>query len=241
MDAWLVIGISGVTCGGKSTLAKRLVEYFQDAHGQIIKENMKINKVCLLQQDTYFWPKDSAQHTHLEKLENVNNREILSAVNMDKMCKDTLEVLGEKFLLYNTSSDGDVRMDEDENLFADHHINFNLAQKKYQRLNTFPFINLNILILDGFLIFNHPFTMDLCNLKFHMHVPYEVCYNRRKERRRLRLGAPDHVGYFEMIVWPMYEKHFNEFKDHEGVVFLNGVLPVEQISKFVVKSIENAL
>jgi nicotinamide/nicotinate riboside kinase len=230
MDAWLVIGISGVTCSGKTTLAKALIQYFQDPQACLIKENKRINKVCLIQQDDYFVPKDDAQPWTLD-----SNRENMSIVNTARMSKDILEVLGVNFLLYNC----DDRMDEDENLFAKHRMLFSLNQK----LNPTAFININILILEGFLIFNHPFTLDLCNLMFHMHVPYELCYKRRKERHRVRLGSPDPdgVGYFEKIVWPMYVKHFNAFKDHEGVVILNGILPKEQILKFVVKSIECAL
>jgi nicotinamide/nicotinate riboside kinase len=239
MDAWLVIGISGVTCSGKSTLARGLLENFQAAQGQSIRQHLKLARCVLIQQDSYFRPKDSALHKQIEGMGGCNNRDIIEAIDMDRMCKDILEVLGENFLLFNTG-DECVKMDEERNMFADHHINFKNAAK-YQKLNQHPYISLNILILEGFLLFNHPFTLDLCGLKYHMHVPYELCQKRRKERRRERLNAPDHVGYFEMVVWPMYEKHFKEFRDVEGLVILNGALPREQIGVFVRKSIENAL
>jgi nicotinamide/nicotinate riboside kinase len=239
MDAWLVVGVSGVTCGGKSTLAKSLTDYFSKSRSKIIKDNIKIKNVCLLKQDDYFLPVNSAHHTHVAKLNHIN-WDIITSMDMEKMSTDILNLLGEKFLLYNTNTEcGSSKIDEYDNLFFDHHINnFKLTQKKYQRLNTVPCINLNILILDGFLIFNNQFTRDLCNLKFHLHVPYERCRKRRAERI---YDPPDVLGYFEMIVWPMYEKNFREFKDHEGVEILNGDLSPEQIFKYVLKRIENAL
>jgi nicotinamide/nicotinate riboside kinase len=237
MDAWLVIGISGVTCGGKTTLAQSLLDHFRKSHSKMIKDHIKIKNVVLMNQDDYFLPVDSPTHTLVEKLNHIN-WEVISAIDMDRMCGDILNVLGEKFLLYNTDAESGTKMDEEENLFSDHHINFSLAQKKYQRLNTHPYINLNILILEGFLLFNHSFTLDLCTLKFHLHIPYERCAKRRAART---YDPPDVVGYFEMIVWPTYEKNIKELKDVDGMVLLNGDLSQEQIFKFVLKSIENAL
>lgn len=45
------------------------------------------------------------------------------------------------------------------------------------------------------------------------------------------------TGYFEMIVWPEYEKHLKSFKDREDVVFLNGEATPEKCFQFVLKSL----
>lgn len=60
METWLVIGISGVTNGGKTTLAKSLEAYFTaHLHKTFFKENLILNKVVALCQDDYFLPVDS--------------------------------------------------------------------------------------------------------------------------------------------------------------------------------------
>lgn len=267
METWLVIGISGVTNGGKTTLAKSLLSYFSGNLNKIIfKENITLNKVTMLSQDDYFLSVDSPKHKVVEKLSHIN-WEILSSIDMDKMCHDIMKILGHKFILYNchqlNKSEGDnniaeqvepVAADED-NIFADHFLSnylnrydecaasgnqrtSNLIKKSknesFQNMN----IKLNVLLIEGFLIFNHPFTLDLCNIKFHLHLPYEKCYARRIQRT---YDPPDVVGYFEMCVWPLYEKHFKEFKDQPDIFMLNGEIPKENIFNYVLNCIKNLL
>lgn len=266
METWLVIGVSGVTNGGKTTLAKCLQRYFTDHLNKIIfKENITLHKVALLSQDDYFLPVDSPKHKVIEKLGHIN-WEILSAIDMDKMCHDIMKILGHKFILYNchqlSKSEGensiaeqvDLGTDED-NIFADHFLSnylnkyddgsagvnqrtTNIIKKSkndsFQNMN----IKLNVLIIEGFLIFNHPFTLDLCNVKFHIHLPYEKCYERRITRV---YDPPDVVGYFEMCVWPLYEKHFKEFKDRPDMFMLNGEVPKENIFNYVLNCIKDLL
>lgn len=50
---------------------------------------------------------------------------------------------------------------------------------------------------------------------------------------------PDVVGYFEMCVWPMYEKHFKEFRDRTDVYMLNGEVPKENIMNYVLNCIKD--
>lgn len=267
METWLVIGISGVTNGGKTTLAKSLQHYFTGHLNKIIfKENITMNKVALLSQDDYFLPVDSPKHKVIEKLGHIN-WEILSSIDMDKMCHDIMTILGHKFILYNchqlSKTEGDNNIAEqvdpvtdEDNIFADHFLSnylnkyddgsvagvnqrtTNLIKKSknesFQNMN----IKLNVLLIEGFLIFNHPFTLDLCNVKFHTHLPYEKCYERRIKRE---YDPPDVVGYFEMCVWPMYEKHFKEFKDRPDIYMLNGEVPKENILNYVLNCIKDLL
>ncbi|XP_058125995.1 nicotinamide riboside kinase 2 [Anopheles ziemanni] len=268
METWLVIGVSGVTNGGKTTLAKSLETYFASQQNKgFFKENLTLNKVVSLCQDDYFLPVDSPKHTVIEKLNHIN-WEILSSIDMERMCLDIMKILGHKFILYNchqlrqSADEGTVVggeqsvdsmvEDEEDNIFADHFLsNFlskydengggrttNLIKKSknesYQNMN----IKLNILLLEGFLIFNNPFTLDLCSIKFHIHLPYERCYARRLQRV---YDPPDVVGYFEMCVWPMYEKHFQEFKDRKDIYILNGEIPQENIFNYVLNCVKDLL
>lgn len=72
-NEWIIIGISGVTCGGKTSLANQL--------------NTKLSPVYLFHQDKYFYPDDSPHHVKCENLDH-NNYDILSALDMDTMYKD---------------------------------------------------------------------------------------------------------------------------------------------------------
>ncbi|XP_058059267.1 nicotinamide riboside kinase 1 [Anopheles bellator] len=272
METWLVIGISGVTNGGKTTLAKSLESYFTAQQGKVFfKENLTLNRVVSLCQDDYFLPVDSPKHTMIEKLNHIN-WEILSSLDMERMCFDIMKILGHKFILYNCGHHRPATVvagtvvdrhrieqvepmvqDEEDNIFADHMLsNFlckydengtggrttNLIKKSkndsYQNMN----LKLNVLLLEGFLIFNHPIPLDLCSVKFHIHLPYEKCYARRLQRV---YNPPDVVGYFEICVWPSYEKHFKEFKDRKDVYVLNGEIPQENLFNYVLNCVKDLL
>ncbi|XP_032522120.2 nicotinamide riboside kinase 2 [Danaus plexippus] len=72
---WIVIGISGVTCGGKTTLADKLKE--------------ALHPVYVFHQDRYFYSDDSPKHVRCEGLDH-NNYDILSALDMDAMYRDVI-------------------------------------------------------------------------------------------------------------------------------------------------------
>lgn len=75
---WIIIGISGVTCGGKTTLANRL----KDA----------IAPVYLFHQDMYFYPDDSPKHVKCKGLPH-NNYDILSSLDMERMYSDVMKTM----------------------------------------------------------------------------------------------------------------------------------------------------
>ncbi|XP_052749466.1 nicotinamide riboside kinase 1 [Galleria mellonella] len=77
-DDWIVIGVSGVTCGGKTTLANRL-------------KNV-LRPVYVFHQDKYFYPDDSPKHVRCEGMEH-NNYDILSALDMETMYDDIIQTL----------------------------------------------------------------------------------------------------------------------------------------------------
>lgn len=254
MEQWLVIGISGVTCSGKTTLAQSLHKHFKDQRGCEIKPGIELNRVEVVNQDTYFRQVDDPNHQNVEQLNHLN-WEIIESIDMGKMVNDVMEILGPKFLLYKTRSSTNAL--SHENLFTHHYIGHPYQQKSRLfrghdddelMLNDEDHRNfhkivkhnslLNILIVEGFLIFNHSVTFDLCNVKYHLHVPYEMCNARRTQRT---YDPPDVPYYFEMVVWPSYEKHLREFKDREDVLFLNGDASPEKCLKFVVKSITDEL
>lgn len=243
-EQWLVTGISGVTCGGKTSLASSLYDYFNARLGQEIKTGIELHRVELMNQDSYFRPDADPNHVKIEKLNHLN-WEIIESVDTERMINDIMKILGKDFVLYNTLASTQVV--STENLFAEHYANnstrsFNDELMIDDEHMSYKHVKhnsvLNILIIEGFLIFNHPVIFDIFNVKFHLHIPYEICYARRKNRV---YEPPDVQYYFEMIVWPEYERHLREFKDRKDVMFLNGDVSPKKILDFVLYSLKAQL
>jgi hypothetical protein len=105
-------------------------------------------------------------------------------------------------VLYNTQSSSRLSSIDHENLFAHNYATSSLRQNEVDVMmsnNSNEFnskhakhrVLLNILIIEGFLIFNHPVTLDFCNVKFHLHVQYEIVKARRVNRV---YNPPDPLG-----------------------------------------------
>lgn len=75
---WIIIGVSGVTCGGKTTLANKLHDL--------------LTPVYVFHQDKYFYPDDSPNHVKCEGLDH-NNYDILSSLDMAAMFKDIMRTV----------------------------------------------------------------------------------------------------------------------------------------------------
>lgn len=195
--SWLVVGISGITCGGKTTLSKSLYDYLSDADNKnCLSNNVSIGAVKMINQDAYFYPEHHPNHIWIDLINHVNF-DVIGALDMNQMCTDLNTELGKRFTLYSKSKPTNI---------------------------------VNIMLIDGFTIFNHSVLNRICQLKFHIHLPYEKCY----ERRMLRTyEPPDVLGYFELCVWPMYEQNFNEIKNKDDIMLLNGDTTQEKLFSYV--------
>lgn len=172
----------------------------------------------MINQDEYFLPVDHPNHTWIEKLNHIN-WEILTALDVDKMCDDIRAIVGCDTYYERNSL---LMMETTTSMLDDVSV-------------TDP-IETNILIVEGFILFNHTVSSDLCDIKFHLHLPYEKCW----ERRQKRVYVPaDVVGYFEACVWPYYEKYFKETRENQEVIKLNGELAREKILNFVLKYVQS--
>lgn len=189
--SWFVIGVTGVSCSGKTSLAQSIGNVFSDL---VLKAKyfptLQIGDVKLVCQDDYFWPIDDPRHEWI-KVDDINhiNREQLSALDMDKMCNDLMDIIG----------------------------NDNIYSKNTNSPNESA--PLNILIIEGFLIFNHKLIAELCQVKICLNISFEKCFDRRKVRIYKQRTPP---GYFERYTWPLYESHFNEFKNMENLIMIDG-------------------
>lgn len=219
MGSWFVIGVSGVSCAGKTSLSNNLRDFLTNGQFADPKLNaearvqelvhrighcrFRIGRVEVLHQDDYFLPEQCQEDVEL--LDH-KNWELITGLDMKRMCTDVENVLRR-----------DVAFQLPDG---------NLVQNV-----------INILIIEGFTIFHNPFILELCNLKVHMHLPFEKCLERRKRRS---YDPPDVVGYFEMCVWPEYEKYFRErIKERKDIRLLNGELPMGELNTYVLNLIGN--
>lgn len=85
-ETLIIVGISGVTCGGKTTTAHKLRSYLP---------NCKI-----ITQDDYYFDNDNPRHKWIQELNHVNY-DILTSLDMDKMHKDVLNILNNEKLVRN--------------------------------------------------------------------------------------------------------------------------------------------
>lgn len=75
---WLIVGISGSTCSGKTLLASRL--------------NAEFKNSIIICQDDYFLPKDDQRHVLIPEL-NHPNYELMTSLDMEQMRLDVQTTL----------------------------------------------------------------------------------------------------------------------------------------------------
>ncbi|KAI9555848.1 hypothetical protein GHT06_018365 [Daphnia sinensis] len=182
----LTVGISGVTCGGKSSIASLLKSTFPRA-----------KFIC--QDDFYFSCGDSKS----QKLDSVGhpNWDSLESIDMISMTRKVQEII-----------------DDVSN----------------EKLPT-----QNLLIIDGFLIFNYPPLAQLCDLKYFLTLPFEECLARR--RKRTSYNIPDQPSYFSDVAWPMYLLHLKEMQKlsfANEIQYLDGTASLHENFERILKDIE---
>lgn len=243
---WLIIGVSGTTCSGKSTLAQSLHKELPGSY--------------LVRQDDFFLPVDSERHTLIPAL-NHFNWEIMTSLDMEKMHTVIENIL---------SSDSDQSVTSLDSLVqaanrvtgshcytecnSDKNATFpNVTNGCYKKLtedNPIPdqsqtvvtdqpttgtaasktntingcadkqISHLRVLIIEGFLIFNDKKLANLCHHKYFLTLTREQCWARRSVRI---YDPPDVPGYFDLCVWPEYEKHSDQvIKQVPDVTIIDG-------------------
>lgn len=220
-----VIGISGITGGGKTTLAASLLEFLNNATNEKLFNGYHINSVQLIQQDKYFYARDSPHHKWIPEI-NFINRELLSAMDMDRFACD-VEVLQSKL---------SESIPENSKITSSKEIN--CSSVAYND-NSVP---LNILIIEGFLIFNDERINRWCHIRLHIYLSYDVGYERRLTRTFKHIN-PNPKWYFANFIWPSYQMNLNEIKTKMDLNFIDGEQSVQDIFdqslKLIGKSLEN--
>ncbi|XP_034249508.1 nicotinamide riboside kinase 1 [Thrips palmi] len=195
---WVVVGISGATCSGKSTLAGNLHEMLPQS--------------VLIRQDDYFLPVDSPAHIKVEALGHLN-WEIMTALDMDSMRSDVHNILSQDPSLAKLPAKAQRSTNDGAG-----------------SIEAFP----NLLILEGFLLLNDPALSSLCDLRYYLTLTREQCWERRQKRT---YDPPDIPGYFDLTVWPEYEKHRNQVLGQSNIKFVDGMIQPDITRASVVNDI----
>jgi len=196
LEKWLIIGVSGVTCGGKTTLSTEL--------------NKIIPHSVMISQDDYFKDVADPTHTWIAELNHINF-DIISSLDMEKMHQDLTSMLKTTENLRNKTKNGLNLM-----TFTDtNNLQKNLC-KKIEETGT------KVLIIEGFCIFNYKPIADLCNLKYYFTLTKDECYKRRITRV---YEPPDCPGYFEKCAWPEYLNLLGDVNENvKNVKYFDGTL-----------------
>jgi Uridine kinase len=261
---WLIIGVSGATCSGKSTLAQFL---HKELPGSYL--------VC---QDDFFLPVDSERHTLIPAL-NHFNWELMTSLNMEQMHTVIENILSSDSDQSVTSLDSLVQAAnrvKGSRCYAECYTDNNETlpnvtdgcYKKLTEDNPIPnqthsvvtdqpitgvassqtntisdcadkqISDLRILIIEGFLLFNDKKLANLCHHKYFLTLTRDQCWARRSVRI---YDPPDVPGYFDLCVWPEYEKYRDQvFKEVPDVTVIDGNRDRTSVLKQVLLEIVHA-
>ncbi|XP_056407970.1 nicotinamide riboside kinase 2 isoform X2 [Hyla sarda] len=189
----IIIGIGGVTNGGKTTLTKRLIGALPNC--------------CVVHQDDFFKLPDQIEVGE----DGFKQWDVITSIDMEAMVNTVTAWV------------------ENPVKFARSH---GIALSCSSELD-----DVQILILEGFLLYNHKSLADLCSERYYLSIPYEECKRRRSGRN---YTVPDPPGLFDGHVWPMYLKHRLEMEESGvSVVPIDGLLSKDEIFTKVYTDIHN--
>ncbi|XP_029141764.1 nicotinamide riboside kinase 2 [Protobothrops mucrosquamatus] len=217
-----IIGIGGVTNGGKTTLTNRLTQALPNC--------------CVVHQDDFFKPQDQIQVGD----DGFKQWDVLASLDMEAMV-NTVRAWRENPVKFARSHGVNVSHDS------------KMPDSK----------DIDILVVEGFLLYNYRPLVDLFDKRYYLAVPYDECKRRRrplvdlfdkryylavpydecKRRRSTRkYTIPDPPGLFDGHVWPMYLKHRKEMEANEvNVVYLDGLKSRDDLYLQVFEDIQNTL
>lgn len=189
---YLIIGLSGATNSGKTTLTLKLKQAFS-----------AMDTLC---QDTYFLePDDERLKEFIVPEVGHANWEQVGAMDMEAMMRDV------KTWTTESEASGSFQVDR----------------------HSIP-----ILLIEGFLIFNHSELTTYFHKKYFLTIDRETCVERRRQRH---YNPPDVPGYFEKVVWPMYLFNKEALSDQTDIVYLDGTEDQEEVAARIKSDIKQLI
>lgn len=204
----LIIGISGPSCSGKTTLARLLRNIFASTG----------HEAFILHQDDYYI-NDDAIPIHEE------------TGQPDWDCLESLDVGHFKAALQHIRATStlpkELESKEDQNEAGKVNIDAVLIEDLQEQAKTMP--KSTIAIIDGFLLFTpaleHLYSFPLMDIRLFLPISRELMINRRAARSgyvTLEGFWKDPPEYVERVVWPNYARyHSHLFKDIDNSLELD--------------------
>ncbi|RXG56922.1 Nicotinamide riboside kinase 2 [Armadillidium vulgare] len=218
----LIVGLSGVTNGGKTTLCNSLMKILP-------------NSTKRLKQDDYFLPVDSPLHVPCSSEINHHNWELISSLDMNKMVEDI------KGIVKKSSQEPVINTKQNLCSLCKEEITIDELTTKLLPTIAPTLRKCNnhrkILLIDGFIIYDDQRLKEMCDLKFFLTLPKEECFARRQNRE---YDPPDPPGYFDACVWPMYERHLEKVRQIPNIHIFDGTGKMDNILLCVLKKILHA-
>lgn len=212
---WVVVGLSGVTRGGKSTLALKLLSCLPTT-------------IAYLSQDEYILPDHHPAHPAAPPPLGGINKETLASIDMARMMRDVRHVLATPPRCLDLSDPYQIKE-------RGQVIGCALQEPRppirgCSRPSNLP----SVLLLDGFLLFDHPEVSPLCHLRYFLTLTREQCQARGRQRRATQsyLTSPQ---YFDLCIWPKYEDHLAAIRRGVGgdVRLFDGTTPTDNLAATV--------
>lgn len=185
----IIVGLSGVSCGGKTTVSKALQTWLGDFGD-------------LIMQDDFYKP---ASELPINTITNFPEFDEPEAVKMDEV-RDAI-------LAWKLNGNGLDLNGNDER---------------------------RVLIVEGTMIFTNKEIVELCDLRYMIHVDYKTAEYRRSLRR---YPIPDPPLIVARNIWPKYIKHrhvFSLIARENGLVSkqIDGTVPVANIVAGIIQDVK---
>jgi len=196
----LIVGITGVSCGGKTTMAKAFLKWL-GTYGQTI---------C---QDDYYYP---AETLPINPITNFLEFDEPESVNMENIVRDIKKWKAEKEAEEEKMRSEEGRSDDE--------------------------VPPSVMVVEGTMIFTCPEILELCDLRYMIHVDFATAKYRRSLRN---YPIPDPPEIVAKNIWPKYIKHRKLSRNiaaQKGYVFkqINGTHVVEQILAGIIADVSKS-
>lgn len=217
------MGIAGVSGGGKTTLARRLLSALPTT-------------TAYLSQDQYILPSEHPGHPPAPHPLQGLNKDTIRSVDVAKMEADVRRFLSAEEEPALEPADAPFLADRGSFVGSALRAHNPFCGRR-QEASVLP----PVLILEGFLLFSHGFFAPACDLRFFLTLTKERCRQRRS-RRTFTASAMSGGEYFEACVWPAYESALAEVvAGVDDVHFLDGATPADDLFREVSEKVVEIL
>ncbi|XP_014676472.1 PREDICTED: nicotinamide riboside kinase 1-like [Priapulus caudatus] len=226
----VVVGLGGVTCGGKTTVARRLLAAYPTA-----------TLVCA---DDYYRPEDWPGYERLPQFGGFRNYDAANAVDYAALTDAVAAATGgARRRGEEAERNGDVLLTSEEKKELDDEKEEGKEQEegegeeeeeekeegeeqKEEEEKLPPAACL--VVVEGILVFNSEPLNRLFHRRYFFTLPHGECARRRGRRRDYDPPCPP--GYFDAVVWPLYVSHQEELV-RRGVplCYVDGRRPTDAI------------